>query len=76
MGSTTVYALSWARVLHDTFVPHLSLQQSYVAGALALLGTTLTSYAYVWEILFYSGIAGGLRTPITLVFIMLIARDR
>jgi Mn2+/Fe2+ NRAMP family transporter len=30
-------------------VPHFSFSSAYVAGALALLGTTLTSYAYVWE---------------------------
>ena len=39
----------WGTVLHDTFSPHLSLSSAYIAGALALLGTTLTSYAYVWE---------------------------
>ena len=39
----------WGAVLRDTLVPHLSLHSAYVAGALALLGTTLTSYAYVWE---------------------------
>ena len=39
----------WGMVLRDTLLPHLSLDSAYVAGALALLGTTLTSYAYVWE---------------------------
>ena len=39
----------WGAVLRDTFIPHLSLSSDYIAGALALLGTTLTSYAYVWE---------------------------
>jgi len=39
----------WSAVLRDTFIPHLSLSSAYIAGALALLGTTLTSYAYVWE---------------------------
>src|SRR5579875_3739410 len=39
----------WGRVLHDTIAPPLSLSAPYVEGALALLGTTLTSYAYVWE---------------------------
>jgi Mn2+/Fe2+ NRAMP family transporter len=36
-------------VLAHTLIPHLSASPAYVAGALALLGTTLTSYAYVWE---------------------------
>ncbi len=39
----------WGRVLHATVVPHFAFSSAYVAGALALLGTTLTSYAYVWE---------------------------
>ena len=39
----------WQAVAIHTFIPHLSFSSDYVAGALALLGTTLTSYAYVWE---------------------------
>ncbi|MBV9359429.1 MAG: divalent metal cation transporter [Chloroflexi bacterium] len=39
----------WGQVLRSTLIPHFELSQDYVAGALALLGTTLTSYAYVWE---------------------------
>jgi Mn2+/Fe2+ NRAMP family transporter len=40
---------NWGDVLAQTLVPHLSLAPAYVAGALALLGTTLSAYAYVWE---------------------------
>ena len=40
---------NWGDVLAHTLIPHLSASPAYVAGALALLGTTLTSYAYVWE---------------------------
>ncbi len=39
----------WGDVLHATVVPHFHFTSDYVGGALALLGTTLTSYAYVWE---------------------------
>jgi Mn2+/Fe2+ NRAMP family transporter len=39
----------WQRVLHGTLVPHLSLDRTFSAGVIALLGTTLTAYAYVWE---------------------------
>jgi Mn2+/Fe2+ NRAMP family transporter len=39
----------WSRVLRSSFVPTLSLHRDVVAGGLALLGTTLTSYVYVWE---------------------------
>jgi Mn2+/Fe2+ NRAMP family transporter len=37
----------WVRVLHGTVVPVLTKRTA--AAALALLGTTLTSYVYIWE---------------------------
>ncbi len=49
VGAAFLARPDWSRILHDTFLPHVSLSRNYVAGALALLGTTLTSYAYVWE---------------------------
>ena len=39
----------WSRVIRSSLVPTLALRREVVAGALALLGTTLTSYVYVWE---------------------------
>jgi len=40
----------WDQVLRHSIVPQFNFHSSaYVAGGLALLGTTLTSYAYVWE---------------------------
>lgn len=39
----------WGDVLYHSFVPHLDFRPQTVSGALALLGTTLTAYAYVWE---------------------------
>jgi Mn2+/Fe2+ NRAMP family transporter len=39
----------WSRLLRTSLLPTLSLHHDYVAGGLALLGTTLTSYVYVWE---------------------------
>lgn len=39
----------WGHVLRDSFIPHFDLRPVVVSGALALLGTTLTAYAYVWE---------------------------
>lgn len=39
----------WGTVLHATVFPPISLASDYVKGALALLGTTLTAYVYVWE---------------------------
>lgn len=39
----------WHRVLLESFIPHFSSSRNYVSGAIALLGTTLTAYAYVWQ---------------------------
>ncbi|HZZ64068.1 MAG TPA: divalent metal cation transporter, partial [Candidatus Baltobacteraceae bacterium] len=39
----------WHQVLVDSFIPHFSWSRDYIAGAIALLGTTLTAYAYVWQ---------------------------
>jgi Mn2+/Fe2+ NRAMP family transporter len=39
----------WGAVLHDSLVPSWRFNADYTQGALALLGTTLTSYVYVWE---------------------------
>ena len=39
----------WPRLFEASLVPALSLSRDEVTGGLALLGTTLTSYVYVWE---------------------------
>ena len=39
----------WPRLLEASLVPALSLRPVEVTGGLALLGTTLTSYVYMWE---------------------------
>lgn len=39
----------WGDVLAHTIIPRFSFSSAYISGAIALLGTTLTSYAYVWE---------------------------
>jgi Mn2+/Fe2+ NRAMP family transporter len=39
----------WGAVLRASLVPHFALSKSVVSGTIALLGTTLTAYAYVWE---------------------------
>lgn len=49
-GVTAVLARPhWGAVVTASFVPRLPLHRKFVAGALALLGTTLTSYVFVWE---------------------------
>lgn len=39
----------WHQVLLDSVVPHLRADKTYTQAAIALLGTTLTAYAYVWQ---------------------------
>lgn len=40
---------NWHDVLAHTLVPHLTFDKTFSSAAIALLGTTLTAYAYVWE---------------------------
>jgi len=49
VGAALLARPDWHAVLAGSFVPHFDLRADTVAGALALLGTTLTAYAYVWE---------------------------
>jgi len=39
----------WASVAAGSFTPTFHLTSAWTGGALALLGTTLTSYVYVWQ---------------------------
>jgi Mn2+/Fe2+ NRAMP family transporter len=39
----------WGQVLRGSLVPRLAFTRAAVAGALAVVGTTLTAYVYVWE---------------------------
>jgi Mn2+/Fe2+ NRAMP family transporter len=39
----------WGDVLRNSVIPHLSFDSATISGAIALLGTTLTAYAYVWQ---------------------------
>ena len=39
----------WGAVFQATILPPLTFDHTYIQGALALLGTTLTGYVYVWE---------------------------
>lgn len=49
VGAAFLAHPDWRAVLAGSFAPHFSFQKDMVSGALALLGTTLTAYAYVWE---------------------------
>jgi Mn2+/Fe2+ NRAMP family transporter len=39
----------WLDVIRNSLIPHFSSTPPMVAGAIALLGTTLTAYSYVWQ---------------------------
>ena len=39
----------WTDVLRNSLIPHFSLTEPMITGAIALLGTTLTAYSYVWQ---------------------------
>ncbi|NMH96166.1 divalent metal cation transporter [Pseudonocardia sp. K10HN5] len=39
----------WGEVVRGSLVPHFPLNGEYIADALSLLGTTLTSYVYIWQ---------------------------
>jgi Mn2+/Fe2+ NRAMP family transporter len=40
---------NWGQVLKETFLPHFSTNNDYITGAVAILGTTITGYVYVWQ---------------------------
>jgi Mn2+/Fe2+ NRAMP family transporter len=39
----------WGQVLRNTFIPRFSANQDYITGAVAILGTAITGYVYVWQ---------------------------
>ncbi|MEA2718345.1 MAG: hypothetical protein QOJ39_209 [Candidatus Eremiobacteraeota bacterium] len=49
VGAAFLAHPDWHAVFAGSFIPHFSFRPEMVSGALALLGTTLTAYAYVWE---------------------------
>ncbi|HMD02908.1 MAG TPA: divalent metal cation transporter [Candidatus Baltobacteraceae bacterium] len=48
-GSAILAHIDIKALLAGVFVPHFRVAPLYAFGALALLGTTLTSYVYIWE---------------------------
>jgi Mn2+/Fe2+ NRAMP family transporter len=48
--ASAIYARpDWGEVLQSIFAPHMRFSPVWMTGAVALLGTTLTSYEYYWE---------------------------
>jgi Mn2+/Fe2+ NRAMP family transporter len=50
IGSALLARPDWHDVLRHTFLPSFGTSRAYVEGAIALLGTTLTGYVYIWHI--------------------------
>jgi Mn2+/Fe2+ NRAMP family transporter len=48
-ASAIVARADWAAFGRAIVVPHFDFSGAFAAGALALAGTTLTSYVYMWE---------------------------
>lgn len=40
---------NWAEVAKGSLIPHLEWNHEYLIDAMSLIGTTLTSYVYVWQ---------------------------
>jgi NRAMP (natural resistance-associated macrophage protein)-like metal ion transporter len=40
---------NWSEVLHNTFVPHVSLNAAFLTTLVALLGTTISPYMLFWQ---------------------------
>ena len=49
VGSAIYARPDWSAVLRGIVAPHLAMTPVFLGGAVALLGTTLTSYVYFWE---------------------------
>lgn len=39
----------WTDVLRGTFLPHVQMNASFLAGSVAMLGTTITPYLFFWQ---------------------------
>ena len=39
----------WAKVVSETFIPHINASPTYFLGAVGLLGTTITPYLFFWQ---------------------------
>jgi Mn2+/Fe2+ NRAMP family transporter len=53
-GAVVFARPQWADVLSGSFVPHFEWTDEYLNDTVSLLGTTLTSYVYVWQTIAHS----------------------
>lgn len=41
--------IDWLRVLHETILPHVSLNRDFMLGLVAILGATISPYEFFWQ---------------------------
>ena len=49
VATAIVVKVDWAHALHDTVVPRLQWSQDYVMTLIAVFGTTISPYLFVWQ---------------------------
>jgi len=49
VATVFVVKIPWGQVLHETFLPRLSLDKDYVTAIVAIFGTTISPYLFFWQ---------------------------
>ena len=49
VATVFVVKIPWGQVLHETFLPRLSLNKDYVTAIVAIFGTTISPYLFFWQ---------------------------
>ena len=49
VATVFVVQIPWGQVLHDTFLPKISLTKDYVTTIVAVFGTTISPYLFFWQ---------------------------
>jgi Mn2+/Fe2+ NRAMP family transporter len=49
VATVFVVHVDWGQVLHDTFLPRLSLDKGAVTAIVAIFGTTISPYLFFWQ---------------------------
>jgi len=49
VATVFVVQVPWGRVLHDTLLPHITLDRDTVTSIVAIFGTTISPYLFFWQ---------------------------
>ena len=49
IGAAFLARPAWAQVLKATFIPHISLDRTYLTTLVAIFGTTISPYLFFWQ---------------------------